>query len=141
MYTLLIFIHLKNGIALVNQKLNYLNMQEKMYSLELIQSISRGNAALIKKLITVFIEQTPDSVSRMKAAYIKKDFTTFKTLAHKVKPTFGYFGIKEVERDLQLIELLAGIGMSSEELSLLILKIEETTQKVVDEMKTDFKMN
>lgn len=116
-------------------------MKEKTYSLELIQSISRGNTELIKKLICVFVEQTPDSVNRMKAAYMNKDFTTFKTLAHKVKPTFGYFGIKEIERDLQLIELLAGIGLTSEELTLLMHKIEETTHKVVEEMKTDFNLN
>lgn len=116
-------------------------MQEKTYSLDLIQSISRGNPDLIKKLICVFVKQTPELVQRMKAAYMNKDFINFRILANQVKPTFGYFGIKETEKDLQLINLMAGIGIPSEELFLLMQKLEETTSNVVEEMKTDFMLN
>lgn len=104
----------------------------------MIESLSRGNSELIRKLISLFVTQTPEFVREMHQAYKEKDFATFKTLVHKIKPTYGYFGIKEIERDIQLIELLAEMGISSDELELLLRKIERTTKNVVDEMKTDY---
>ncbi len=107
----------------------------------MIQSLSRGNSELIRKLISLFVTQTPEFVREMQEAYKEKDFVSFKNLVHKIKPTYGYFGIKEIERDIQLIELLAEMGINSDELESLLRKIELTTKKVVDEMKTDYLLN
>jgi HPt (histidine-containing phosphotransfer) domain-containing protein len=116
-------------------------MPEQLYSTEMIQSLSRGNSELLRKLISLFVNQTPEFVREMHQAYKEKDFTTFKTLVHKIKPTYGYFGIKEIERDIQLIELLAEMCVTSDELELLLRKIERITNNVVVEMKSDFQLN
>lgn len=116
-------------------------MPEHLYNTDMIQSLSRGNSELIRKLISLFVTQTPEFVREMHQAYKEKDFATFKNLVHKIKPTYGYFGIKEIERDIQLIELLAEMGVTSDELELLLRKIERATKNVVDEMKTDYLLN
>jgi|WetSurMetagenome_2_1015567.scaffolds.fasta_scaffold716545_1 two-component system, sensor histidine kinase len=116
-------------------------MPEQLYNTDLIQSLSRGNSELISKLINLFVNQTPAFVREMHQAYREKDFATFKNLVHKIKPTYGYFGIKEIERDIQLIELLAEMDVISDELELLLRKIERITKNVVDEMKTDYLLN
>lgn len=116
-------------------------MPEQLYSTDMIQSLSRGNSELIRKLIRLFVIQTPEFVREMHQAYKVKDFATFKNLVHKIKPTYGYFGIKEIDRDIQLIELLAEMGVTSDELELLLRKIEQITKNVVDEMKTDYLLN
>ncbi len=116
-------------------------MEDKLYSLDRINSISRGNPELIKKLINLFIVQALESVNGMKIAYMNKDFSTFRCLAHKVKPTYGYFGIKDIEGHLQMVEMLTRIKFSADEITHLMLEIEEITDKVVEEMKSDFKLN
>ncbi len=116
-------------------------MGGQLYSLELIQSITRGDTGLICKLVKVFMEQTPETVSRMKLAYRNNDFETLKLLVHKVRPTFGYFAITEIERELKLIGLLAGVGVRSSELKDAIYKLEEIALKVVIQMSADFRLS
>jgi hypothetical protein len=62
-------------------------MPEQLYSTDMIESLSRGNSELIRKLISLFVTQTPEFVREMHQAYKEKDFATFKTLVHKIKPT------------------------------------------------------
>jgi two-component system, sensor histidine kinase len=112
-------------------------MPEELYSLRLVKTLSRGNDEIIRKLIHVFAEQTPQSIEEIKVAYKSKDHSTIQSLAHKIKPTFGYFEIKESEKELEIIEMLASLNELSDEMENRIKRIEKTTKKVIAEMKAD----
>ncbi len=112
-------------------------MPEKLYSLDLVKKLAHNNKEVVHKLINVFMEQAPASLRDIRSAYYSKDYAAVSTLAHKIKPTYGYFAISGTEKDIELIEKLSVIGSPSPEIEEIIIKLEQATRMVVAEMKAD----
>ncbi len=112
-------------------------MPEKLYSLDLVKKLAHNNYEVIHKMIHVFIEQASASVRDIKSAYYSGNYKAVSSLAHKIKPTYGYFAVPGTERDLELIEKLSAIGSPSPEIEEIIIKLEQATGMVVTEMKAD----
>lgn len=112
-------------------------MPEKLYKLDLLKKLSHNNKEVIRKLTHVFIDQAPKAVEDIKAAYEAEKFELVSATAHKIKPTFGYFAITGTEKDIEMIELLANLEMTSPDLETLINRLENITRDVIEEMKQD----
>lgn len=67
--------------------------EEKLYSLEHLELIARGNTVFIRRILDLFSEQTPAIVNEMEAAAQNGDLNTVKALAHKIKPTLDQLAI------------------------------------------------
>ena len=116
-------------------------MSEKLYKLDLLKKLSHNNNEVIRKLIHVFMDQAPKAVEEIKAAYKAGKFNLVSTTAHKIKPTFGYFGIEGIEKDIEMIELLAKFEVANPEIEKLICRLEIITKAVIDEMKLDHELS
>lgn len=116
-------------------------MTEKMYNLNLLKKLSHNNEEVVRKLTYVFIEQAPKAVEEIKAAYDAEKFELMRAAAHKIKPTFGYFAIAGIEKDIEMIELLANLGMTSPELENLINRLDTITSAVIEQMKQDAELS
>ena len=114
---------------------------QRSYELSMIETMCRGNQEKINKMISVFIDQVPASVDEIKSAYHKNDFTTIKNTAHRIKPSFAYYGIANIEKEINQIETLAIKGIASTEIENKIIKLEQVVNQVVSEMKRDFLYN
>lgn len=112
-------------------------MSQNLYTLKFVTTISHGNSEIIYKLITIFIEQTPSAIDVLKKAYQINDFQLVRSVAHTLKPTFGYFEIFEGARYFEKIEILATIQQPSTELEMTIRKVENLTARVINKMLTD----
>lgn len=113
-------------------------MPPKKYDLELMISITRGNDELVRKLIQLFLRNTPGILKKMKLAYTAKDLPHFTTLINELKPSFGYFRIRNIEADLEKAEKLAYVNMNSTELFKLIKDITTNAEGILREMELDF---
>ena len=113
-------------------------MPPKKYDLDLMISITRGNDELLRKLIQLFLRNTPGILKKMKLAYTAKDLPHFTTLINELKPSFGYFRIRNIEADLEKAEKLAYINMNSTELFKLIKGITTNAEGILSEMERDF---
>jgi PAS domain S-box-containing protein len=111
------------------------NTGSPLFKLDQLYNISRGNDAFVKKMIDLFIQQTPVAVQDIKEAYTVNDFTKVKALAHKMKPSIDNLEISLLTSDIRLIESLVLQGKRSDELDILINKLEEVIDKVVSEIK------
>lgn len=111
-------------------------MPEVLYSLSLMKKLAHNNQEIIRKMIQVFLVQVPVAVAEIKAAYTAGKFELVSSLAHKVKPTFGYFAIG-VEKDIEMIELLANLEEDTQEIRRLINRLESVTNQVIAEMEED----
>ena len=112
-------------------------MPEQLYNLNLVKKLAHNNMDIINKLMHVFIEQAPTSVKDIKSAYYSKKYAVVTALAHKIKPTYGYFSVNETEKDLEMIERLSTLESPSAEIEEMINKVEDATMKLVAEMKAD----
>lgn len=115
---------------------------EKFYDMCMIERLCHHNAERIKKLVSVFIEQIPQSVEEIKQAYAKGDFAVVRKTAHRIKPTLSYYAIVKVEKDIKQIERLAKEeGPDTADLEMKIIKLDIVLTEVVRKMKQEFFIN
>lgn len=111
----------------------------KLYDLQLIHKMCRGDEEKIAKMVEVFINQISQSIQEIMDAYSEKDFSTIKKLAHKIKPTLTYFGTTSLEIELLYLEDL--LIKESELSELELLNFKNLIKEVVYKMKNDFNIN
>ena len=110
----------------------------KLYDLQLIDKMCRGDEEKIAKMVSVFIDQISQSTQEISTAYAEKDFVRIERLVHKIKPTLTYFGTSSLEKEaIQLEDLLLNKSEQSE-LESKILSFNALTKEVVDKIKNDF---
>lgn len=110
----------------------------KLYNLQLVEKMCRGNQAQISRMTEVFVEQIIESINEIEAAYIQKDFVRIVRLSHKIKPTLAYFGTEELAEEFLLTEDLLSNEITAPEVDMKIASLKLTAQEVVDQMKNDF---
>lgn len=112
-------------------------MPKKSYDLQLMVSISRGNNELVQKLIRLFLRNTPGLLSQLEMAYKGGELHRFKELVNEIRPSFGYFCIREVEADLEMAERLAHINFTDKSMGDLIKRIMLNANAVIAELAAD----
>jgi CheY-like chemotaxis protein/HPt (histidine-containing phosphotransfer) domain-containing protein len=110
---------------------------KKLYNLDYIVQFSRGNPDFVRKMIRLFIEQIPAAVDEIKTAYKESNLETVSRTAHRIKPNIDNFGIEDLKKDIRTIESLAKEGIASDELEILIGRLENVIRKVVSELEQD----
>jgi HPt (histidine-containing phosphotransfer) domain-containing protein len=110
----------------------------KLYDLQLIHKMCRGDEEKIAKMVEVFISQISQTIQEIRTAYSEKDFLRIERLVHKVKPTLTYFGTTSLEKEALHLEDLLLKKSELSELELKILSFNNHTKEVVDKMKNDF---
>lgn len=110
----------------------------KLYDLQVVVQMCRGNDEQVLKMVEVFIGQISQSIKEMETAYSENDFLKIKSLAHKIKPLFTYFGTSKLEKEFLLTEVLLSKEVISLELKLKITNLNLIAREVISEMKNDF---
>jgi len=100
-----------------------------------LERIAKGNQEFINKMMKLFIDQMPNSVSEIQTAYKVGDFEKVKKMAHKIKPTIDIMEIVTLKDDIRDIEKNAEIYQSSEKLENLISQLDEVIGEVVDSLQ------
>jgi PAS domain S-box-containing protein len=109
--------------------------QRPLYNLTKLERIAKGNQEFINKMMKLFIDQMPNSVSEIQTAYKVGDFEKVKKMAHKIKPTIDIMEIVTLKDDIRDIEKNAEIYQSSEKLENLISQLDEVIGEVVDSLQ------
>jgi len=112
--------------------------EEQLYDLSLIEKMCSGNEQQIEKMIQAFISQTSKSIEDLKLAVTKNELLKIKTIVHKIKPSFTYYGTVKLEKEVEILEVLI---LGAFEMNLLELKIDtvvELAAQIIHKMKNDF---
>ncbi|MGZ4034903.1 MAG: Hpt domain-containing protein [Bacteroidia bacterium] len=78
--------------------------RSKHIDLTYLKQLSNGSNDFINQMISVFMAQTPEALDSMDKYLDKKDWKSLHGVAHKIKASFSFMGIKELENDINLIE-------------------------------------
>lgn len=112
--------------------------EEQLYDLSLIDKMCRGNQEQIVKMVRVFIIQTTKLIEDLKLARSKNDLLKIKTMIHKIKPSFTYYGTAKLEKEVKFIEALFLEEFEIREFELRIERLSELATQVIQKMKNDF---
>lgn len=79
------------------------NMQ-KMYDLPKLRKMFNENEAVIKKMLSMFVDNTPTLLQEMQDAYKITNYPRVKEIAHKIKATIKTLGSEDLGMQYEIIE-------------------------------------
>ena len=112
---------------------------DKVTDLSYLTEASAGNKVFIKNMIEVFVQQTPELIALLKETSEKKDWTEFRKIAHKFKPTLTMMGINSLKEEVAFLETNVKKGTFLEKVPDLVLTIDEVCKKALTELKSELK--
>ena len=125
----------------MNETTNNNASGEKLYDLQLINKMCRGNEEQVRKMVILFVEQISNSMKEIETAYHEKDFIKIRKLAHKIKPTLSYFGTTQLEAEFKDTVSLLSEEHISAKADTKVKNLLTMTSNVVQEIKNDFQLN
>ena len=105
-----------------------------------LKQISNGSNEFICQMISVFMQQTPEALNNMDKYLNEKDWRGLHAVAHKMKPSFSFMGIKELENVIHQIEEYCLSETNLDQLPALILKIKGICKAALQELEIEKKL-
>ncbi|EAY26823.1 PAS domain-containing hybrid sensor histidine kinase/response regulator [Microscilla marina] len=109
----------------------------QLYSLSKLDKMMSGNKTHIKKMLEMFVNDTPALVQDMQQALVSSDIQTVGKLAHKVKSSIDILDVKDLGKVVREIETLAKEYPQSERIPLLIRSFSSILKQVVIALQND----
>ena len=107
-----------------------------LYDLTNIKTLSCGDQSFVNKMIEIFVEHTPTSVTEIKVAFENQDYLTISKIAHRMKPSIDNMGIHLLKNPIRELESSAKMEVvDDKKIELLIENIENTLAKVIEKLK------
>ena len=109
----------------------------KHINLTYLKELSNGSKKFIVEMIDAFLEQTPVELNNLEQSLNIKDWKSIRNIAHKLKPSIAFMGIKELESVVRLIEEYAGNETNLDLLPAMILNTKTICNSAVEELKEE----
>ncbi|WP_116106312.1 PAS domain-containing hybrid sensor histidine kinase/response regulator [Lewinella sp. IMCC34191] len=113
------------------------------YDLTDLHKLSRGDDAFVRKMIEIFVEQTPAALHEIREALGQRDYLTISKVAHRIKPSISSMGVGQLDgvaKDLEdyakssqvdVDELTNKIAFFSSTLTTVVEKLRENELSAV----------
>lgn len=114
--------------------------EEKLYDLNMVQTISGGDESFVKRMVQLFIETVPPSLADLQKETAQQNWLHVSKLAHKLKATIDSMGITRVKDVVRTIETN---GKNGEELDKIPVQVQEVItvlEACMTQLKRDFEI-
>lgn len=105
-----------------------------------LKKLSNGSNPFMLEMITVFIQQTPTEIESLEKYLKSKDWKALRLIAHKMKPSFSFMGIKELESVIKSVEEYASNETNLDLLPEMISKIKNVCTEAIKELEIEKKL-
>jgi HPt (histidine-containing phosphotransfer) domain-containing protein len=112
----------------------------KYIDLDYLKQISNGSNEFIHQMITVFMEEVPNEIKNLEKHLANKDWAALKATAHKMKPSYSFMGVKELEESIHTVEQNCAAEKDLDQLPGLIERIKNLTNDVIKELEKEQKL-
>jgi signal transduction histidine kinase/CheY-like chemotaxis protein/HPt (histidine-containing phosphotransfer) domain-containing protein len=112
-------------------------ISSKLYNLSFLEKEIGTNNDFMQKMLEIFIDTIPESVSRMNEHFKHSEMDAVATLAHKIKPTIDGAGITTLYQTIRNVEKYRELKRTPIQLKNDLTKIESTINTIVDDFKTE----
>lgn len=111
--------------------------QEKLYSLDKIIGMSRGDNRFVAKMIKIFIENIPIAIKDIESMISKNDFQKVASIIHRIKPSIKTLSLNTIIDDIQKIEDLCKQNQQLESIESLFKPVKKTCAIVIKQIKSE----
>ena len=112
-------------------------IEDKFTDLTYLKTIAKGNNDFMLRVINTFISQTKADIEKMRQYFDEKNFDAIYFIAHKMKPSFQFVGIKELNNVILDIETFSKEKNNLELLPGLISKLYSIYLSSVKELEEE----
>ena len=77
---------------------------EMKIDLSYLRQIGGDNPAFIMQMIEMFLQKTPGALEEMNEKFRQQNWNDLKDIAHRIKPSYTYIGLKQIHSMLAEIE-------------------------------------
>ena len=109
--------------------------EEQFFDLAELKKITHGDETFFKKIVELFIENTPATIHKMKLALEQEKWDQVSMLAHKMRPSFAHMGIKGLAEILKTIEENAADKKKLDKLSTLVNTVYKESEKIIHQLE------
>jgi CheY-like chemotaxis protein len=110
---------------------------QKLYDLTMIQSVSAGDTAFIKKMIRLFIQTVPQNVQELVDATAGGNWEQVSKMAHKLKSTVDSMGIRSIHDQIRSVEIHAKNRDQLERLPELVKQVESVISSCISQLHSE----
>lgn len=114
--------------------------KNRKIDLTYLKQLSKGSNEFICEMITVFMTQIPAELDEIDKYWNAKDWQSLHRVAHKMKPSFSFMGIKELENVICLINDYSSTQTNIDQLPELIAKLKNVCSKALQELEVEKKL-
>jgi CheY-like chemotaxis protein len=114
--------------------------EEKLYDLNMVQTISGGDTGFVNKMVQLFLETVPPSMADLQKETVQQNWVNASKLAHKLKATIDSMGITKIKEVVRTIETN---GKKGEELDKIPGQVQEVIivlEACMKQLKRDFNL-
>jgi signal transduction histidine kinase/HPt (histidine-containing phosphotransfer) domain-containing protein len=114
---------------------NFLNAPK--INLNYLKQIADGNEGFVIEMIEMFLNKTPEAMKEMNEHYHNRNWEEFKKIAHRIKPSFGYMGMPEIQQSLSKLEQLTDKELMEEEVEKALMEITTRTNFAYSQLRVE----
>jgi len=106
-------------------------------NLSYLKRIAEGNDAFVIEMIEMFLNRTPVALEQMNDCFRKQNWEELRKIIHRIKPSFAYVGMQEIQSKLASIELWNDESEDQKIVSDLIHDIETGSKTAFDQLRKE----
>lgn len=115
-----------------------LTVQNTKYTdLSYLKGIAEGSNEFMRKMIGSFIEQTPTLINKMEECLKEKRWGELRGIAHSMKPSVDFMGMRSIWNTVKDIEWYAGEKIHLDLLPDLVAKVKQVCFYAVEELSIE----
>jgi HPt (histidine-containing phosphotransfer) domain-containing protein len=99
-----------------------------------LNSMSEGNADIVKGMVDIFIDQARGYIIDFKTHLNNENYIALGKLAHKARSSMAIMGVDDLVNDLKRLEILTHEGKEEEEYPRIVEKFTTVCQLAIDEL-------
>src|ERR1019366_978025 len=111
------------------------NNNNNVTDLTYLRQVSNGDNDFIKEMIEVYMQQTPEAINNLEKHLKNKDWKMLRAVTHKMKPSFSFFGLKDLYDIADSMEEYSAKEIHLELLPDMIDKVKLTCNKAMVELE------
>ena len=123
----------------ITHKNNNTNMSAntRLYDLTMVQSVSGGDEAFIRKMVALFIETVPQNMQELISAVQAENWEQVGKTAHKLKSTIDSMGIKSIRQEIRTVEANAKQMESLQDIPGLVATIDSVIKECIGQLQAE----
>ena len=110
---------------------------QRVTDLNHLRKLADGNIGFVIEMVEMFLSKTPGEVELIQNYCKNKQWDELRQIAHKIKPTFGYVGLKDIQETLANIEKSCINKTNLDKLTELAEKVQQVSRIAFKELSAE----